>query len=204
MRTLLILGFFTCIFLHFQSKKSEVQHLDSLSTKQSAIKNIVPQKVKRPDLSIALQNSPAPASTGFVPSDNETMITDADLQQDQDYDEDDLSQLPWDDIEEGWKTHLKEYLVSLDPEKADEMFTAYMEEKKKYVERVDFTEQDVAASSESVVEEDGKEGELERIHTENLKDIFGDNYSKIESLHQEYVESVQYLNRSSVKFSISL
>ena len=92
--------------------------------------------------------------------------------------------------------------------KAEDMYSAYLEEKKKYVERVDFTDQDeaveTAASSEPLVEHDANEGELERTHTENLKEIFGDNYSKVESLHQEYVESVQYLNRSSVKFSISL
>ena len=134
------------------------------------------------------------------------MVSQADVTEE--FDEDDLSQLPWDDIEEGWKTHLKEFLVSVDPEKAEDMYSAYLEEKKKYVERVDFTDQDeaveTAASSEPLVEHDANEGELERTHTENLKEIFGDNYSKVESLHQEYVESVQYLNRSSVKFSISL
>ncbi|MBA2405425.1 MAG: hypothetical protein H0V66_11685, partial [Bdellovibrionales bacterium] len=153
-----------------------------------------------------LKNSPASSAiSGFQESEQE-MITDADVVAD--YDEDDLSQLPWDDIEEGWKTNLKEFLVSVDPEKADEMFQAYMEEKKKYVERVDFTDQDntsadAAASSEAVTE-NGKEDELEQMHTENLKGIFGDHYSSVQSLHQEYVDSVQYLNRSSVKFSISL
>jgi hypothetical protein len=135
------------------------------------------------------------------------MITDADIQ---DYDEDDLSQLPWDDIEEGWKTNLKEFLVSVDPEKAEDMLNAYLEEKKKYVERVDFTDETpveegaAVAATDPLAESDAKEGELERMHTENLKEIFGDHYSQVQALHQEYVDSVQYLNRSSVKFSISL
>jgi hypothetical protein len=204
MKALLILGFIGCIYLHFKSQGNEVLQLDSLSTKQSAIKNQYKNKDRLPAISIVQKNTPSPsvASTGFVPSEDDQMITEADVQQD--YDEDDLSQLPWDDIEEGWKTHLKEFLVSVDPEKADEIFTAYMEEKKKYVERVDFTDQDVSENSAPIVEDDAKEGELERLHAENLKEIFGDNYSKVESLHQEYVDSVQYLNRSSVKFSISL
>jgi hypothetical protein len=202
MRTLIILSFFGCIYLHFQSRKAEVQHLDTLSTKQSSIKNIVSQKVQLPSISDNKVTSNNPVSSNFDSSDDDQFIAEGDAQES--YDEDDLSQLPWDDIEEGWKTNLKEFLVNADPEKADDMFKAYMEEKKKYVERVDFTDQDGTAGAEPAIEEDGKEGELERLHAENLKDIFGDNYSKVEALHQEYVESVQYLNRSSVKFSISL
>jgi hypothetical protein len=90
------------------------------------------------------------------------------------------------------------------------MLNAYLEEKKKYVERVDFTDETpveegaAVAATDPLAESDAKEGELERMHAENLKEIFGDHYSQVQSLHQEYVDSVQYLNRSSVKFSISL
>lgn len=181
--------------------------MDILSTKQSAIKKMSPEKVRLPTAT-SMQMASISADNAFVPASDDQMITDADIQ---DYDEDDLSQLPWDDIEEGWKTNLKEFLVSVDPEKAEDMLAAYMEEKKKYVERVDFTEQDTAveesaapATTDPLAEQDGKEGELERMHAENLKEIFGDHYSQVQSLHQEYVDSVQYLNRSSVKFSISL
>jgi hypothetical protein len=203
MRTLVILSLVACIYLHFRSKEAEVVQLDSLSLKQSSIKKIAVPKIEIPAVAESTMTLPV---SGFVESDNDPMITQADVTEE--FDEDDLSQLPWDDIEEGWKTHLKEFLVSVDPEKAEEMYSAYLEEKKKYVERVDFTDQDGAveneASSDPLVEHDANEGELERTHNENLKEIFGDNYSKVESLHQEYVESVQYLNRSSVKFSISL
>ena len=203
MRTLVILSLVACIYLHFRSREAEVVQLDTLSFKQSSIKKIAAPQIKLPAVVESTMTLPV---SGFVESDNDPMITQADVTEE--FDEDDLSQLPWDDIEEGWKTHLKEFLVSVDPEKAEEMYSAYLEEKKKYVERVDFTDQDGAveneASSDPLVEHDANEGELERTHNENLKEIFGDNYSKVESLHQEYVESVQYLNRSSVKFSISL
>jgi len=205
MRTLIILSFFICIYLHFQTKEGSVQQLDSLNTKQASIKKIVPHKAR---LASKVQFQPASSLdiADIEAASGEELIAEVEAQ---DFDEDDLSQLPWDDIEEGWKTHLKEYLVSLDPEKADEMFAAYMDEKKKYVERVDFTDQENGqdegkASSDLLTEQDGKEDELERMHSENLKEIFGDHYSQVQSLHQEYVDSVQYLNRSSVKFSISL
>jgi hypothetical protein len=207
MRTLILISFFACLFLHFRNKDGELQHSDILSTKQSAIKKIVPQQVRLPtSAAIEIASSGTPVS-GFVASSDDALITDADIQ---DYDEDDLSQLPWDDIEEGWKTNLKEFLVSVDPEKAEDMLNAYLEEKKKYVERVDFTDETpveegaAVAATDPLAESDAKEGELERMHAENLKEIFGDHYSQVQSLHQEYVDSVQYLNRSSVKFSISL
>jgi hypothetical protein len=201
MRNLVIISFFVCIYLHFQSRKPEVVQTDSLSTKQSSIKKISPTNSAHPAVDPIENLSGSSAISGFVESEEDQIVSSADVEEE--YDDDDLSQLPWDDIEEGWKTHLKEFLVNADPEKAEEMFAAYLEEKKKYVERVDFTEGD-GTQSDLTSEEDGKEGELERVHSENLREIFGDNYSKIQSLHQEYVDSVQYLNRSSVKFSISL
>lgn len=207
MRTLILIGFFACLYLHFQKQDAVVEQLDVLSTKQSAIKKNLQPKVELP----AITHIQTPTQNNEN-NDSVQMITDADVTEE--YSEDDLSQLPWDDIEEGWKTHLRDYLVSVDPEKADEMFSAYMEEKKKYVERVDFSDaesgvtEDAAApataSSDPLVEHDSKEGSLEDSHQANLKEIFGDHYSQIESLHKEYVDSVQYLNRSSVKFSISL
>lgn len=207
MRTLILIGFFACLYLHFQKQDAVVEQLDVLSTKQSALKKMEQPKVELP----AITHIQTPTQNNEN-NDSVQMITDADVGEE--YSEDDLSQLPWDDIEEGWKTHLKDYLVSVDPEKAEEMFSAYMEEKKKYVERVDFSDAEsgvtedasapATASSDPLVEHEGKEGDLESSHTANLKEIFGDHYSHIESLHKEYVDSVQYLNRSSVKFSISL
>jgi hypothetical protein len=208
MRTLILIGFFACLYLHFQKQDAVVEQLDVLSTKQSALKKMDQSKVDLP----AITHIQTPTQNNES-NDSVQMISEADVGEE--YSEDDLSQLPWDDIEEGWKTHLKDYLVSVDPDKAEEMFAAYMEEKKKYVERVDFSDsetgvtEDAAAtpstsSSDPFVEHDSKEGSLEDTHQANLKEIFGDHYSQVESLHKEYVDSVQYLNRSSVKFSISL
>lgn len=208
MRTLILIGFFACIYLHFQNQEAEVATLDSLSTKQSALKKVV---IEEPGVELpAITHISSESPSGFVPSqEEETMVTDADLAQE--YSEDDLSQLPWDDIEEGWKTQLREYLVSVDPDKAEDIFAAYMEEKKKYVERVDFSDTDNGVSSEDIatvtdplIEQDSRVVDIERLHTENLQGIFGEHYSQVESLHRDYVESIQYLNRSSVKFSISL
>jgi hypothetical protein len=194
MRHLVLLSFFICLFLHFQSSYNEALETDTLSTQQAALTKPTIKAVKLPTITAILDKNP---KIKTVKSEKQVAANDY-----QDYEEDDLSQLPWDDIEEGWKTQLKEFLVSVDPEKADDMFSAYLEEKKKYVERIDFSDQDTAP--DAFVEHDGNQGEVERLHAENLKDIFGVHYSQVEFLHRDYVDSVQYLNRTTVKFTISL
>ena len=194
MRHLVLLSFFICLFLHFQSSYNESQESDTLSTQQSALTKPTIKAAKLPKITAILEKNP---KIKTVKAEKQVAANDY-----QDYEEDDLSQLPWDDIEEGWKTQLKEFLVSVEPEKADDMFAAYLEEKKKYVERIDFSDQDTAP--DAFVEHDGNQGEVERLHAENLKDIFGVHYSQVEFLHRDYVDSVQYLNRTTVKFTISL
>jgi len=195
MRHLVLLSFFICLYLHFQNSSSESQQSDSLSTQQASIAKVVPKPAKLPTIVTISDRS---SKNAVQKADERVAVNEIH----QDYDEDDLSQLPWDDIEEGWKIQLKEFLVSIDPLKADDMFNAYLEEKKKYVERIDFSDQETAP--EAFVEHDADQGEVERMHGENLKDIFGEHYSQVEFLHRDYVDSVQYLNRTTVKFTISL
>ena len=195
MRHLVLLSFFICLYLHFQTSSKDSEQSDSLSTQQAAISKPTVKMAKLPKIAAIFKKK-----SKIVPEKIEKQVATNDFPQD--YEEDDLSQLPWDDIEEGWKTQLKEFLVSVDPEKADDMFSAYLEEKKKYVERIDFSDQDTAP--DAFVEHDGNQGEVERLHAENLKDIFGVHYSQVEFLHRDYVDSVQYLNRTTVKFTISL
>lgn len=199
MKTLLLIGFFACLYLHFQKQDAVVEQLDVLSTKQAAVKKMPMPRIERP--AITHIQTPASEAIAGTQSDEDT-ITDEDLAMS---DENPEFQIPWDEVEEGWKTNLKEYLVSVDPDKAEEMFASYMEEKKKYVERVDFSDSQAGASDdpEALVENDGKESDMQSAHLDNLRDIFGSHYTAVEALHKEYVDSVQYLNRDSQKFSIS-
>lgn len=205
MRKVLLFAFFACIYLHFHNRSNSVE-TDVIRTQQSAIKRDI-QSTPVPKMNPIL-NASAENEIGLVAESKSTdeYVDDEDLSELENDDE--LTSLPWDDIDEGWKSQLKEYLVSVDPEKGEEMFQAYLEEKKRYVERVDFSDgsNDVSEdlSSDAVVETDAKEGELERIHQQNLKDIFGDHMTQVEALHKEYVESIQYLNRTSAKFSVTL
>jgi hypothetical protein len=137
----------------------------------------------------------------MVSSDTASLVED-EMSEDDIYEED-VTQLPWEDIEAGWKTHLKEFLTGLDPDKAEEMFTAYLEEKKKYLEKVEFSDKSIS-DPQTGTDTEAELSDFDRLHVENLREIFGEHYSQVESIHKDYVDSVQYLNRSQVKFSISL
>jgi hypothetical protein len=205
MRKVLLFAFFACIYLHFQHRGSHVQS-DVIVVKQSALKREVPSRKasQLPSISNSLFSE--------APKTSETIISGLDRLNEEELaqidSEDELTSLPWDEIDEGWKTHLKEFLTGHDPEKGEEIFQAYLEEKKKYVERVQYSDSDSGIQedllADAVSEQDDKEGELERIHLMNLKDIFGEHFTQVENLHKEYVESIQYLNRTQAKFSVTL
>jgi hypothetical protein len=203
MKYLVLMGFFLCLYLHFYFGGS-VEH-DSLNTTQAAIQKDLPKvstalkKVSHaPSTLVTNEASVTNEEESISPADEPSFVAESDYA------------IPWDEVEEGWKTELKAYLLEVDPEGGEDMFNAYLEEKKKFAERVDTSERSVetadgeASRSLAVVEYDARSEEIERAHQDNLKDIFGEHYSAIKSLHSDYVESVQYLNRSDVQFSISL
>jgi hypothetical protein len=205
MRNGLLIIFVLCLYFHFQSRKDKIVEEDSINLKQSAVRS--PDLAPKRSLQNIQDSQPA---THLVESSQENialneneLINESDLsEEDESYDED-VTQLPWEDIEAGWKTHLKEFLVGIDPEKADEMFTAYLEEKKKYLEKVEFSDKGISGHGD-LSDSESELTEFDQSHKENLREIFGDYYSQVESIHKDYVDSVQYLNRSQAKFSISL
>ncbi len=205
MRNGLLIIFVLCLYFHYQSRKNTVVEEDSINLKQSAVRSpaIAPKK--------SIQNiQDTQPATQLVESSQENIalnesevMNESDFsEEDESYDED-VTQLPWEDIEAGWKTQLKEFLVGIDPDKAEEMFTAYLEEKKKYLEKVEFSDKSISTHGDSS-DSESELTEFDQSHKENLREIFGEHFSQVESIHKDYVDSVQYLNRSQAKFSISL
>lgn len=178
-----------------------------MNTKASAIKRITPRtdRLPRTPESIVANNPSSEAENAAPESEQEDDESNHFASAD-----DDLN-VPWAEIEEGWKTELKNYLLSADPEKGEEIYSAYLEEKKKFAERIDFSEKDeltneapTDAESDAIASDALKSEEMDKGHQDNLKDIFGEHYNQVKALHQEYVESIQYINRSDVEFSIAL
>lgn len=204
MRPLLLVGFFICIGLHFLTRKGEVPH-DSQASHSSISQKKEIRKVAKAPVEHIEQKIVTVASV-------ERPVLSAPVEREEvteDYvSDDEINALPWDDIEEGWKHQLKEFLISMDPERGEEMFAAYLEEKKKYVDRIDFKDTEYGVSAEadtdSLIEYDAQYEGLEVRHRENLQEIFGDYFSQVEALHSEYVDSIQYLNRTTTKISFSL
>jgi len=203
MRNGLLIIFFLCLYFHFQGQKKTVVEEDVINVTQSAIRPLSKiakpvQVVQKTETTVDLNQTQI---NEMVSSDTASLVED-EMSEDDIYEED-VTQLPWEDIEAGWKTHLKEFLTGLDPDKAEEMFTAYLEEKKKYLEKVEFSDKSIS-DPQTGTDTEAELSDFDRLHVENLREIFGEHYSQVESIHKDYVDSVQYLNRSQVKFSISL
>jgi hypothetical protein len=195
MKKLLLIGFFTAIYLHMQGTSVPSQS-DEVELKQSSIDRTRPE-IKSSSITEQDTTQPTVAPVEEEYSSATNFISEDEMNQIEA--EAEMTSLPWDEIDEGWKSQLKEYLFSVDPERAQEMFEAYLREKSKYVDQVDFT-----ASDSQDTEDETRDKEREQLHRNILQEIFGEYFPDIEALHSEYVESIQYLNRSGVKFSVTL
>lgn len=84
-------------------------------------------------------------------------------------------EIAWDDINSEWKAELKNYLFSVAPDKAEEMYDMYSKVSESFKESPDDLKSDDALAA----------------HEEQLKSIFGQHFESIKVLHQDYVETIQ-------------
>lgn len=113
--------------------------------------------------------------------------------------ESDLAQndeVPWEDIRNGWRTDLKEFLIESDPDRGEEIFTAYMEESESFEAEIDALNKEAdKAGKEAKGDFETLIGQLEVRHEEKLKEILGNYYSDVTDRHQQYNASLdQYSN----------
>lgn len=108
-----------------------------------------------------------------------------------------VDEVPWDEIKQGWKSDLKEFLMEVDPENGEEIFTAYQEESESFEAEIDSVSQEAEkAAKEARQDFEILIGQLEVKHEEKLKEILGAYYSDVTDRHQQYNSSIQYMNRS--------
>lgn len=139
---------------------------DEVSTLQSAVKPIE----ENPALVEAVSHEPARELAVEEPTDAEQV------------------EVAWDEINTAWQSELKDYLFSVDPENAEQMFEAYVK----------------AGSNYRETPEDVKSDDVTAAHLENLKEVFGPHFEAVQSLHQEYVNSVQDLAGPETQLLIQL
>lgn len=200
MRPLLILGIVISLFLHFKNQDKQSLETDTLSTSQSAIQKNFP--IKTPEKAIEIQSDEETSNFMLPVTEQEEIEVNSNDEVAEVETEEEFN-IPWKEIEEGWRTELKDYLVKNDPDNADEIFKAYLAEKEAPV-RGPALMGSIEESSDDVIVDYSDDSNSESRKEERMQEILGDHYKNIQSLHKEYVESIQYLNQSEVKFSIAL
>lgn len=118
-----------------------------------------------------------------------------------------LQEAPWDEMKEGWKTSLKEFLSEADPERGEEIYNLYLEELSQYEsEMAALTKEGEASMDEDSLGNDvnGLLGQLETKHEDKLKEILGPHYMGVTEHHQNYNNSLQYMNRGPSEVGVPL
>lgn len=172
-----------------------VPQIDQIRTKMAAARASRPEEEVRPALhriTAALDEEKAPVVVNQI---SENAVT-AELQPD----ETELAhteEIPWEDIKSGWRNDLRDFLIDVDSERGEEIFSAYMEESETFEAEVDALSKEAEkAGNESKQDFENLIGQLEVRHEERLKEILGNYYSEVTDRHQQYNNSIQYLNRS--------
>lgn len=108
-----------------------------------------------------------------------------------------IDEVPWDEIKQGWKNDLKEFLMEVDPDNGEEIYNAYQEESESFEAEIDSLSREAEkAAKEAKQDFETLIGQLEVKHEEKLKEILGAYYSDVTDRHQQYNSSIQYMTRS--------
>lgn len=194
MKRLIILCLISAAFIYNILPQPEgTPQIDQIRTKMAAVRQeaetikpavhritaAVEEEVKVVEASAVSENA---ATAELVDDESELAHTD---------------EVPWEDIKNGWRTDLKNFLIDTDPEHGEEIFSAYMEESETFEAEVDALNKEAEkAAVESRQDFENLIGQLEVRHEERLKEILGAYYSEVTDRHVQYNQSIQYLNRS--------
>lgn len=106
---------------------------------------------------------------------------------------DQVEEVQWTDLEEGWNTELKSMLGRLEPADGEEIYKTYMKEQESYQAELDslMNEKQQKSSDEAINEIDQLIGQLDSKHQEKLKDILGAHYEAVRDQYQQYMDSAE-------------
>lgn len=193
--SLLFLGFLT-VFYFFRPAEEKVNETDIVQIKLSATKRL-------PSNSAPKKLAPPPATKPVVVTKSDDSVAsriedEARVSEvpENDYaynDEDQLTHeddVPWEEISTAWRSHLRDLLSELDPESGESIYAAYEAEKSAFRAEMEALAPSKSQDADMIL------GQLEVRHEEKLKEILGQYYSEITDHHQQFIRSIQYLNRS--------
>lgn len=191
MRILTLVILFTAGFYYFIPRHDAGEEIDILKVKVSAPERTVaqeplpverPKKVPTPVIEIeedeprVEENAPEEYAERFSHADAAAAAVEVEHFSEEG--------TPEDELEAGWNQELRESLMMLEPDRAEDMYYAYESEKKALL--ADF-EQMVQQFQHSP-DLEYMLRELEQKHDERLKEIFGRHYEEINALRSSYLE----------------
>jgi hypothetical protein len=192
MRIIGLTLFFVGIFYYFTPESSRPPlEKDILSVKESAPRRLIPREPPK--------NTPAPSPKKIASAAPPVTAAPEPKSAPADYAE--LSdEIPWEHLEKSWQNELKDFLIRLEPERGEKLYAEYLSEKDKY--RAELAEL-LQERDEIGTEELSTSREYERLienlgvkHQESIRMVFGEYFEDIKYRHQEFIDSIQYYNRS--------
>jgi hypothetical protein len=104
---------------------------------------------------------------------------------------DQVEEVEWTDLEEGWNTELKSMLNRLEPADGDDIYKTYMKEQESYQTEIDalMNERHQKTSRDAALEIDQLIAQLDSKHQDRLKEILGAHYEAVRDQYQQYMES---------------
>lgn len=106
---------------------------------------------------------------------------------------DQVDEVQWTDLEEGWNNELKSMLGRLEPADGDDIYKSYMKEQEGYQAELDslMNEKQQKTSDEAISEIDQLIAQLDSKHQDKLKEILGAHYEAVRDQYQQYMDSAE-------------
>lgn len=201
--TLLFISFLA-LFFYFSSPEEQGSEIDIVQLKLSATQRLpselAPRKKIHPPKIVVAEVKKPEANELTERLDEASQVSEL-PEDDYAYDDEQLTheeEIPWDEIREGWRSHLRDLLYDLDPQNGEAIFSAYQAESNAFEAEMESLTQNQSGDMDILL------GQLENRHEEKLKDILGPYYRDVTDHHQQYNSSIQYLNRSPNNFQVGV
>lgn len=184
---LLTILIFTPVYFYTREEEAVVPEIDAVKLKMGApdrAERILTVEKTKEEEAPELHSESSEGPSREITSEDEGSY-DSDLEQ--------VEEVQWTDLEEGWNNELKSMLGRLEPADGDEIYKTYMKEQEAYQAELDslMNEKQQKTSDEAINEIDQLIGQLDSKHQEKLKDILGAHYEAVRDQYQQYMDSAE-------------
>lgn len=183
--------FISPIFYYQTQNEKSVPEIDTIRIKVSA-----PDRIER--LLTVEKPSLKPEESSNLVSDGERepATNEEEISEDAASESTDLEQIEevqWSDLEQGWSDELKQILTRLEPAEGEQIHKTYVDEQQNYQAQLDVlsNEKQQKTSEEESLEIDQLIQQLDDKHQERLKEVLGAHYEAVRDHYEDYMNSSQ-------------